>query len=363
MKLSRSSSHPGSCRRSAAARIARTATATLAVAATTLAIAGCHTKSSSGSGSGSGGDNVTIMVGGLDKIIYLPAQLTESLGYFSDAGVNVKLLTQPSGASAENQLLAGQVQAVVGFYDHTQVMQAKGKCLESVVQFANVPGEAEMVAADQADTIKSAADFKGKKAGVTSPGSSTDFLTQYFTAKAGVTTKDYSTITAGAGQTFISAMQKGGIDAGMTTDPTITTLLQKKAGSMLFDMRTEAGTRKALGGLYPASSLYLSCDYVRQNPQTVQKLANAFVKTLGYIHDHSAAEIAAKMPEDMKGGNDKLYVEAMKSSKGMFTTDGKMDAGGAKNVNKVLSFANPDMKGATVDIAKTYTTEFVDKAE
>ncbi|QDP96947.1 PhnD/SsuA/transferrin family substrate-binding protein [Microlunatus elymi] len=347
-------------------RRARAAVGLAAAAAATIAVTGCHTQGSDASDAKAGGtDKVTIMVGGLDKIIYLPAQLTQSLGYFKDQGVDVKLLTQPSGANAENALIAGQVEAVVGFYDHTQVMQAKGKCLESVVQFANVPGEAEMVAAQQADTIKSAADFKGKKAGVTSPGSSTDYLTQYFTAKAGVTTKDYTTVTAGAGQTFISAMQKGGIDAGMTTDPTITTLEQKKAGQVLFDMRTEAGTRKALGGLYPASSLYMSCDYVNQHKETVQKLANAFVKTLGYIHDHSAAEIAAKMPTDMKGGDDTLYTSAMNSSKGMFTTDGKMDGDGAANVLKVLSFANPDLKGKadSIDLSKTYTTQFVDKAD
>lgn len=346
-------------------RTARTIIAGIAIAASTLAITGCHTKGSAGASSGGGDQNVRIMVGGLDKIIYLPAQLTESLGYFKDAGVNVKLLTQPSGADAENELLAGQVEAVVGFYDHTQVMQAKGKCLESVVQFANVPGEAEMVSTKEAGTIKSAADFKGKKAGVTSPGSSTDFLTQYFTAKAGVTTQDYSTVTAGAGQTFIAAMQNGGIDAGMTTDPTITTLQDKKVGSILFDMRTQAGTEKALGGLYPASSLYMSCDYVNKNKATVQKLANAFVKTLHYIHDHSAADIAAKMPTDMKGGDDALYTKAMNSSKGMFNDDGKMDPDGAANVLKVLSFANPDVKGKgdSIDISKTYTTEFVDNAK
>lgn len=347
----------------------RAAATGVAILATTLAITGCHTKSGQNdSGSSTGGSKhptVKIMVGGLDKIIYLPAQLTESLGYFSDAGVKVKLSTQPSGANAENALVAGHVQGVVGFYDHTQVMQAKDRCLKSVVQFANVPGEAEMIASQQQGKIKSARDFKNKKAGVTSPGSSTDYLTQYFTAKAGVSTKQYSTVKAGAGQTFTSAMQNGGIDAGMTTDPTITTLKQKKAGSVLFDMRTKGGTRKALGGLYPASSLYMSCDYVKKNPKTVQKLANAFVKTLNYIHDHSAKEIAAKMPKDMKGGNDKLYEKSMAASKGMFSENGKMDSAGAKNVLKVLSFANPDLKGKadSVDVSKTYTTRFAARAK
>ena len=48
------------------------------------------------------------------------------------------------------------MQAVVGFYDHTIDLQAKGKCLQSVVQFANVPGEAEMVATARAEQIRRA---------------------------------------------------------------------------------------------------------------------------------------------------------------------------------------------------------------
>ena len=57
---------------------------------------------------------ITIMVGGINKIIYLPAKLTEALGYFKDEGLNVELQSQPAGVDAENQLIAGAVQGVVG---------------------------------------------------------------------------------------------------------------------------------------------------------------------------------------------------------------------------------------------------------
>src|SRR6266511_4062920 len=88
---------------------------------------------------------VKIMVGGIDKVIYLPAKLTEQ-----------------AGVQAENSLIAGDVQGVVGFYDHAIDLQTKGKCVESVVQFADVPGEVEVVATGKADQIKSPADFKGR---------------------------------------------------------------------------------------------------------------------------------------------------------------------------------------------------------
>jgi NitT/TauT family transport system substrate-binding protein len=233
-----------------------------------------------------------------------------------------------------------------------------------VVQLADVPGEAEVVSTAKAGQITSPAAFKGKKLGVTSPGSSTDFLTQYLATKNGVPTSDYTTVKAGAGQTFIAALNNGGIDAGMTTDPTIAQLTNTGKGKIMLDMRTEAGARAALGGLYPSSSLYMNCDYVKSHAADVQKLVNAMVKTLGWIKAHKPAEIAAKMPADYAGGNPKLYEKAIADSIGMFTADGMMPADGAKNVLNVLAQFSPNVKGKkdTIDLSKTYTTEFAAKA-
>src|SRR6267154_6057633 len=90
------------------------------------------------------GDKITLMVGGIEKQIYLPAKLTEQLGFFKEQGLDVELLTEPAGVQAENAMLAGEVQGVVGFYDHSIDLQSKGKFVESVVQFSQAPGEVEL---------------------------------------------------------------------------------------------------------------------------------------------------------------------------------------------------------------------------
>lgn len=329
------------------------------------ALSACRSTSSADAGSGSapaGGSTptVSIMVGGIDKVIYLPAKLTEQLGYFKDAGVDVTLLTEPSGASAENVLIAGQVQGVVGFYDHTVALQTEGKCLKSVVQMSKAPGEAEVVATGS--PISTAKDFAGKRLGVTSPGSSTDFLTQALAVKAGIAPGGYTTVKAGAGSTFIASLTNGQIDGGMTTDPTIAQLEKSGKGKVLLDMRTPQGSQAALGGPYPSSSLYMDCAYVQDNPATVQKLATAMVRTLSWMGTHSAADIAAKMPAEYAGGDTALYAKAIGDSKPMFTTDGVMPQQGPETVLEVLGSFNPNVKGkeSSIDLSKTYTTQFVD---
>ncbi|RPF36849.1 ABC transporter substrate-binding protein [Streptomyces sp. TLI_185] len=317
------------------------------------------TSTSKGDGKGT---KVKIMVGGLDKVIYLPAMLSQRLGYFDAEGLDVELLSEPAGVQAETALVSGQVQGAVGFYDHTLDLQTKDKAVESVVQFSHAPGEVEIVSSKAAGDIKSPKDFKGKKLGITSLGSSTDFLTKYLAVKNGVNVSDFTPVAVGAGPTFIAALQKGAIDGGMTTDPTVATVLDKKAGKVLLDMRTPEGSQEALGGPYPSSSLYMQTDWVNSHKDTVQKLANAFVKTLKWMSTHSATQIADKMPADYSQGNKMLYAAAIESTLPMFTKDGVMPKAGPETVEKVLKAFNPNIKNAKIDLSKTFTTEFVEKA-
>ncbi|MGO4154660.1 ABC transporter substrate-binding protein [Cupriavidus sp. YAF13] len=305
---------------------------------------------------------LSIMVGGATKIIYLPARLTEQLGYFKEEGLDVEILSQPAGVDAENELLAGAVQGVVGFYDHTIDLQSKGKEVEAVVVFGKVPGEVEMVATRAAGQIKSMADVKGKTLGVTGLGSSTNFLTQYLAFKAGVAPSQYTVLPVGADNSFMAAIRQSRIDAGMTTEPTISQLLKTGEAQVLVDMRTAEGTTQALGGLYPASSLYMQRAWVEGHKEQVQKLARAFVKTMRFIKTHSAEEIAQKMPKDYYGNNRELYVKALGASLPMFTDDGKMPAGGPETVLKVLASFDPTVKGKHIELSRTFTNEFVDRA-
>ncbi len=308
-------------------------------------------------------DKVAIMVGGIEKQIYLPAKLAERLGYFREQGLAVDLLSEPSGVHAEDVLLAGAVQGVVGFYDHTIELQAKGKAVESVVQFAQAPGEVELVSSKMADRIASPADFKGRTLGVTGLGSSTHFLTQYLAVTGGVKPSDINVVPVGSGDNFIAAMKNGVIDAGMTTEPTVSRMLKSGEARILVDLRSPEATVSALGGLYPAACLYMQTAWVNSHKLLVQKLVNAFVKSLRYIQTHSAEEIASHMPPEYFAGDRDLYVRALARGKTMFTPDGQMPASGPPTVLKVLSTVDKNVRDKRIDLSQTYTTEFVAAAQ
>ena len=154
-------------------------------------------------------------------------------------------------------------------------------------------------------------------------------------------------------------MKEGRIDAGMTTEPTISRLLASSDAKVLVDLRTPESTEKWLGGLYPAACLYMPAVWVNGHREEVQKLVNAFVKTLKFINTHTAEEIASKMPVDYYAGNKPMYVRALAQSKTMFTADGRMPASGPPTVLKVLMGFDKAVQGKTIDLSKTFTPEFV----
>ena len=62
-------------------------------------------------------EKLTLMTGGVTKIIYLPVTLASRLGYFRDEGLDVEILSEPAGVDTATELIAGAVQGAVGFYD------------------------------------------------------------------------------------------------------------------------------------------------------------------------------------------------------------------------------------------------------
>jgi NitT/TauT family transport system substrate-binding protein len=305
---------------------------------------------------------VKIMVGGIDKQIYLPAKLAAQLGLFKEQGLDVELFNSTSGSQAATALLAREVQGVVGFYDHTIDLQSKGKFITDVVQFGISPGEVVLVKAADAEKLKDPANWKGQALGVTGLGSATDFLTRALAAKAGLKVQDYSLVPVGAGDTFLAAMQQGKIVSGMTTEPTVARAVKNGTAKVGIDLRTPEGARAALGGDYPAACLYMDRAYMEANKELTQKIVNVFVKTLKWMNTHSPEEIAAQMPKDYYAGELDLYVQGLREGKAQYSPDGMMPQGAPESVLKVLSSFSPNVQGKTIDLAKTYTTEFVIKA-
>jgi NitT/TauT family transport system substrate-binding protein len=338
------------------------------VAALTAGLAACSSAGSSSSAAGSNAASaslptVTLMVGGIDKQIYLPYQLAQDLGFYKKYGVNVQLSTeQNGGVGAEDAMVSGQVDMAGAWYVHAIDFQAKGKNVVDVVQLSGAPGEREMCA--KGSGITSPAQWKGKTLGVTDIGSGTDELTVYLAARYHLTSKEINRVGVGAGPTFVAALQHGRIACGMTTQPTVGAIQQQGIGTSVINLATTAGAQQWLGGAYPAAGVLARADWVASHQAVVQKVVDALVATMHWIASHSAADIANAMPPAFVSNGlttKAAYIAELAQDKGQFLPDGRMPSGGPATVLAIEKFIG-NVTGS-VNLSGTYTNRYAIAAD
>jgi NitT/TauT family transport system substrate-binding protein len=306
---------------------------------------------------------VTVAVGGAGCLCYLPTVLARQLGEYDKAGVEVDLVDFKGGSQALTAVLGGSADVVSGYFDHCVNLAAKNQPLQSFVVYDRYPGFALVVSPKQTGAINSIKDLAGKKVGVSAPGSSTHYFLNYLLKKHGVAADDVAVIGVGLTSAAVAAMEQGSVDAAVMLDPAVTLLQGKfKDLKLLSDTRTQKDTLDVFGGEYPGGALYTRADWIAKNEAAGQALTNAIVATLKWIQAHSAEEIMAKMPDEMVGGDKALYLAALKNTISMYSQTGRMDPKGAEAVLAVFSQSSPEVAKANVDLSKTYTNRFVEKA-
>jgi sulfonate transport system substrate-binding protein len=112
----------------------------------------------------------------------------------------------------------------------------------------------------------------------------------------------------------------------------------------------------------PAASFYAPIEFVKKNPNTVQALTNATVRALIWMQDASPQQILATVPEEYLLGNKAMYLFAYNNVKTAYSKDGYFSDAGAKTTLKALASFNSNIKPEAIDLAQTYTNEFVKKA-
>ncbi|MBR7832104.1 ABC transporter substrate-binding protein [Actinospica durhamensis] len=318
----------------------------------------CSSSGSTGSGGGTALPTVTLMVGGIDKQIYLPYELAQQLGFYKKYGVDMVLSTEVNGGiGAEDAMAGGQVDMAGAWYIHSIDFQAKGKQVEDIVQLSGAPGEREMCATSSG--IHSASQWSGKTLGVTDLGSGTDELTQLLASKAGLTTKQYSRIGVSDGATAIAALKTGKTQCLMTTQPTVLQIEQQNIGYSAIDLATSTGATAALGGTWPSAGVLALSSWVSGHQQEAQDVVDALVATMHWIATHSAADIADALPPayvQSNGFTKAEYITALTQDKAQFLPDGIMPAGGPETVLATEKAIGTDV--SSVNLATTFTNTF-----
>ncbi len=306
---------------------------------------------------------VAIAVGGKASLYYLPLTIAEQLGYFKEQGLDVEFSDFAGGAGALQAVVGGAAEVVSGAYEHTINLQSKGQFFQAFVLQGRAPAIALGVSTRTMAGYKTLADLKGKKIGVSAPGSSTNMMVNLLLSRAGLKAQDVNFIGVGTAASALTAMRSGQIDAISNFDPVMTMLEQKGDVRIISDTRTLKGTLEVFGGPMPAASLYAPTEFLQKNPNTVQALADAIVHSLKWLQTAGPGDILKTVPESYLLGDRGLYLAAFNKVHQAIALDGLIPEEGAKTALKALASFDPGIKSEKIVLNRTYTNDFARKSK
>jgi NitT/TauT family transport system substrate-binding protein len=306
-------------------------------------------------------EKVTVGIGGVALMVYLPTALAKAKGYFADEGLDVEILDIKGGGSqAASALIGGSVDFSANAIDHAIKAKAQKKDLIAVHSHVRLPVMGVVVANKYKGEIKSLADLKGRPVGVTSPGSQTHMVLGFLLAKSGVKADDVKIIGAG-GSTMPLAIEKDSVHAGMMVDPFFTVFLKQGKGYALVDMFTTKGTVDAMGGEVQGTTLLTRPEVIARRPATVQKMVNALVRANKLITASTGEDMAKLLPKELSGDL-KLYAESFEHAREAFPADSLVSREGVARVietMRVFGAVPADMK---IDPDSVFDNRYVLKA-
>ncbi|MCS6811884.1 MAG: ABC transporter substrate-binding protein, partial [Tepidimonas sp.] len=284
------------------------------------------------------------------------------LGYFKAEGLDVTIVDFAGGARALQAVVGGSADVVSGAFEHTINMQAKGQPMRAFVLQGLAPQIVLGINPKTLPNFKSVADLKGKKIGVTAPGSSTHIMLNFVLAKAGLKPSDVSVIGVGASNGAVAAMRAGQIDAISNLDPVITLLQRSGDLRIVVDTRQPAEAEKVFAGPMPAGCLYAPVPFVDKHPNTVQALTHAIVRANKWIQRAGPGDIIKVVPESYLLGDRAVYIDGFLAAKPALSPDGLIPPKGPETALRALASVDDKLASAPLDLAGTYTNAFVHKA-
>lgn len=304
----------------------------------------------------------SIAVGGKNLFYYLPLTVAEELGYFKDEGLDMTIFDFAGGSRALQAVVGGSADVVSGAFEHTINMQSKGQNMRAFVLQGLAPQIVLGINPKTMPNFKGVADLRGKRIGVTAPGSSTNILANYVLAGAGLKPSDVSFVGVGASSGAVAAMRSGQIDAMSNLDPVISLLRRSGDLEIVVDTRKPSEAERVFGGPMPAGCLYAPQTFLDRNPNTAQAMVNAMVRANKWIQQAGPSDIIKLVPESYLLGDRAVYIDGFLAAQGALSPDGLFPEAGAATALKALRSVDASLEKFNANLQAVYTNDMARRA-
>lgn len=318
---------------------------------------------------------ISIAVNNKTLLCYLPLTLAEQLGYFADEGLDVEITETPSLARALQALGSGSADVVSGWYENVLTQHAQTDPMRAFVLLGRTPQMALGVSTKTLSAGTRLGDLRGKKIGITAPGTPSHTVALAMLARAGLGVQDVGLVSVGTGAGAgavnavggaagpLAALRAGQVDALCAMDTALMQLEQKGELRIVADARSLRGTRDLFGGDMSAACLFAPQEFLQKNPNTAQAVAHAVVHALKWLQTAGISDLMKTVPEGYFAYDRALYLATFNRMREGIALDGLMSADSVKNTWAALRRVDSALAREKIDLASTYTNVFAQRAK
>lgn len=285
----------------------------------------------------------TKIVGGIAAYneALLPVYVAEEKGYFKDAGIQLELTNFKGGGPAVQALVSGSIQICFCAADHVVRLHARRQ--PAVILAGLDTFHSYALVAKASAPYKDLASLKGKKVGITSPGSLTDNTLRHSIIELKLSPeRDFEIVGAGTGAAMKAAIDSGQIDAGLVILTEIAALLKEpNAYKIVVDYRHLP---------YPSYAALALSSWVKDNPAVAKAFTTALGKGIADVEKDPelARKTIAKMYPNFSA---ELVAEVAKSAVERMPKGGVVTPESIKNLNDILTSADTSLKPVSLQDA------------
>jgi NitT/TauT family transport system substrate-binding protein len=279
----------------------------------------------------------------------IPVNVGDKLGIFAKHGLDLKISDFTGGSKLSQAMSAGSIDIGVGAGTEMALI-TKGAPMRAICNAApSIPFIGIAVPWDS--PIKTVDALKGKKIGVSSAGSLTNWLALELARQRGWGLQGVTPVAIGnAAASVLAAFKEQQIDADIAVTSLIFSMEEKHVGRLLIPVSDYAGNLAA-GAIFATGQL------IDSNPDAVRAFLAGWLETIDFIRHHKQRTV--ELESGITGFSASVMAKEYDLTIGMFSSDCKFDAQSLATLER--SFTDLRLVANPPDMSKLYTEAFLPK--
>jgi NitT/TauT family transport system substrate-binding protein len=279
----------------------------------------------------------------------LPVNVADRLGLFKKHGLDVMISDFTGGSKLSQAMVAGSIDIGVGAGTEMAFV-AKGAPIIAVCNDAP-PIPFIGIAVPWDSPIHTVEQLKGKKIGISSAGSLTDWLARELARHEGWGPDGVERVAIGNGAAAIlAAFHTNAIDADIAVTSNIFNWEEKKEGRLLIPVSNYVGN-------IAAGTIYATQHLIATDSDALRGFLAAWLETIDFIAKHKTETV--KIESEVTGYPENVMAKEYDITKNMFSRDCKFDADSLNNLKR--AFIDQKLVESPPDMSKLYTEAFLPK--